>query len=369
MNFSFEKYEHKEEKTEMVTINGKMYSLTNKPSDNYPSPELEDFTRDQWEKPRQEFNPKLYKAFKIEEIDIIRGDDEKIIALCAYKLDRGISDGVIDITLVREDYRNRSGIGAFLTKRATDKIIEFQEKKDHFIPPVMICVDTETQEGYNLIKKIQEEYKDRVLFQIEESYKKEENENEGIFSAENSWLDRKNNTILIYLSKNYFDLVGIREIAEEKGFDEKDEFHITVSGFKNGLVIKDVLEKLSPEESKAKLDKIQDFISHINWNFKLLEGVYHISKEYKMKYPENDYKEIIEKRESYIQRIDILDLNFFYEKLNNLLGTNLQPPPAHVTLFTNGSDKEKAKMGIGIYSEAELAELKPELIFKFTDKE
>ena len=52
----------------------------------------------------------------------------------------------------------------------------------------------------------------------------------------------------------------------------------------------------------------------------------------------------------------------FYEKLNGILGSNLEAPPAHVTLYTNGTDKEKAKMGIGINSEAELAQLNPELI-------
>ncbi len=176
MDFSFEKNLSKKEKTEMVKINDKDYLLTNKPSGNLPSQEIKSFVIDQWEKPRNEYNPHLNEGLKHKEVDFIKGDDEKIIALCSYAIDRGIDNGKIDLTLVREDYRNKGGVGLFLTKRAIEKIIEFAEKKKGFIPPLKISADAETEEGFNLMKKIQQEYGDRVIFNIQEIYKEEDEE-------------------------------------------------------------------------------------------------------------------------------------------------------------------------------------------------
>src|SRR3989338_447564 len=182
------------------------------------------------------------------------------------------------------------------------------------------------------------------------------------FSPESKSFDTKNNTLLLRIKKDSFDLSSIGETAKQKGFDEKEEFHITVLGFKTGGEIKKILKKLPPEEQQAKLAEIQAIVDNTDWSFAPEEGRYNISKEYKTPDPKNKGAEISETRESYIQKVRVQAIQAFYQKLNGILGSNLEPPPPHVTLYTSGTDKEAAKKGIGINSEAELAQLNPELI-------
>ena len=192
----------------------------------------------------------------------------------------------------------------------------------------------------------------------------EEQKTSKLVSPESKTFDAKNNTLLLRVKKESFDLNRIGEIAKEKGFDEKEEFHITVLGFKNGSEIKKILKKLPPEEQQTKLAEIQTLVDSTDWSFEPEESRYHISKEYKTPDPKNKGAEISETRESYIQRVRMQAMQDFYKKLNAILGSNLESPPPHVTLYTNGTDKEKAKMGIGINSEAELAQLNPELVLE-----
>jgi len=185
---------------------------------------------------------------------------------------------------------------------------------------------------------------------------------ESFISPESKSFDFKNNTLLLRVDKESLDLQDIREKAEQAGFEEKGEFHITILGFKNGAEIKKILKKLSPEEQQAKIVEIQTLVDGTDWSFVPEDRKFHISKEYKTPDPKNKDVELSEMRESYIQMVHLPAMKDFYTKLNGILGTNLELPPAHTTLYTSGTDKEKAKMGIGINSEAELAQLNPELI-------
>lgn len=52
----------------------------------------------------------------------------------------------------------------------------------------------------------------------------------------------------------------------------------------------------------------------------------------------------------------------FCQRLNEILGTNLEAPPAHVTLYTGGTNPATSRTGIGIDTSAALKELHPEPI-------
>ena len=181
-------------------------------------------------------------------------------------------------------------------------------------------------------------------------------------SPEGRTFDTKNNTLLLKIDRGALNLHGIEEVARQNGFDSKGEIHLTVLSFKNAGVIKKVLSKLTPEARAAKLAEIQQLVENTDWNFVPQEGVYQISKEFKVPDPNNKGAEITELRESYIQRVDMPGMKEFYENLNRILGTKLEPPPPHVTLFTSGSNRESARMGIAINSEAELAQMNPRLV-------
>ncbi len=155
-------------------------------------------------------------------------------------------------------------------------------------------------------------------------------------------------TLLLNIDKDVLNIGDLQKIAQEKEFEEKDEFHITTIGFKNGSVINKTLEKFSQEDKEEILYQIKSLAYATDWRFLLKPERYHISK----KYP-------LEERESFIQMADLPELKNFYNQLNKILNTNLEVPPPHITLFTKGTDPERSKMGIGINSEREITALNP----------
>ena len=181
-------------------------------------------------------------------------------------------------------------------------------------------------------------------------------------TPENKSFDEGKNTLLLNIDKSTIELSGIQEMAEKNGFDQKGEFHITVLGFKNGGEVKKALKALPEAERQNALSQIKSLVDSTDWSFALEPKRYHISKEYVTPDPKNKGAELKERRESYIQMVYLPGMKIFYEKLNSILGTNLEAPPAHTTLYTGGDDKEKSKMGIGINSQDEFLKMNPELI-------
>ena len=172
-------------------------------------------------------------------------------------------------------------------------------------------------------------------------------------NPENKIFDEEKYTLMLNIDKQSIDLSDLQVIAKQNNFDEREEFHITIIGFRNGKEIGNVLDKLSSEDKQYELLRIKSLIDETDWSFELKSERYHISKE---------YPRLKELRESYIQIVNLPIINEFYDKLNNILGTNLESPPPHITLYTSGSDREKSKIGIGINSENELSKMNPKPI-------
>ncbi len=166
-------------------------------------------------------------------------------------------------------------------------------------------------------------------------------------------------TLLIELSINRKTLEWLRAKAEQEGLVEKSEFHITVVGRETGEIIIHKLDILTPEERAKKIDEIARLASDFAWHFSLQTKHYFISK----KYPGTTSQNAEEERKSYIQLVDLPDLNEFYKKLNLLLGLDLEIPVPHITLFTTSTLADKKSRGIGIYSKQQFKSLQPQEIF------
>lgn len=163
----------------------------------------------------------------------------------------------------------------------------------------------------------------------------------------------------MHINEGDIDFGGISGIAAQNGFDKKTEFHITIIGFKGGMAIKEALDKLPKDGKHKALQQIRSLIESISWGFRFLPQKYHITKMYVSR---TGAAGSTERRESYIQMVSMPDVAIFYEELNHLLGTNFNSPPPHLTLYTNGDNKERAKAGIGINSQEEFLKLNPQLL-------
>ncbi len=179
-------------------------------------------------------------------------------------------------------------------------------------------------------------------------------------NIENIIFNEEKYTLLLGINKSSVDLNNIRDVASKNGFKEKEEFHTTVIGFKNGGEIKKILEAVPPNKKSYIVYEIKEIMNSIDWSFDVKSEIYHISKEFIFNDYKNNNAKKIENRESYVQMLNMSGIKIFYVKLNYLLDTNFEAPLAHITLFTGGD----SDMGIGISTEEEFLKMNPELIIK-----
>lgn len=135
----------------------------------------------------------------------------------------------------------------------------------------------------------------------------------------------------------------LTETADGIGMIQKNEFHMTIIGFKTA---KDIQTKeITPHLQKS----IEELLQKTDWKIQPENSFFRIQKTY----PNG------EERESIIQLFKVIGLDDFYKRLNSLLGTKYPVPFPHVTLFAKSTDQENMTMGIGIYSEEEFINLNP----------
>lgn len=171
------------------------------------------------------------------------------------------------------------------------------------------------------------------------------------FQPDSKTFDREALTLLLHIEKTKHDLGNLPYFAEQNGFKEKSEYHITILGFKTGEKIQQALEHLTDQQKEETISEIQSLVDATDWSYSLKPEKYHVTKHY----PKKD-DQIENKRESYIQMVGVSGIDDFFKKLNELLNTSIEVQPAHITLYTSGNE-EHATRGIGINSSAEFEQL------------
>lgn len=175
-------------------------------------------------------------------------------------------------------------------------------------------------------------------------------------------------TAILDIDEQLLHLERVQPLADQKGFEKKDEFHLTILGFKNGRAILKALKTLPDEERHARLAEVRELVQNTEWRLGSGGTLYHISKEYRQPDPKAPGGEIVEQREAYVQLLDLQGIDHFYAELNRLLGLDLKSPPTHLTLYTKGTDPKQSKMGIGIETWEDWEKLNPQPV-EFTQTE
>lgn len=145
--------------------------------------------------------------------------------------------------------------------------------------------------------------------------------------------------------------------ALKSGFRRQDKRHITILSGSTKQLLKDILNKLSLEERKNILEKIKNLLNNLEWQFKPKE-IYRIRKTGYI-----DNPTISENRESYINMVEMPDMEIFYQKLNSLLKSNLPTQLSHITLFTKGERENPKHYGIPVSSIEEFNSMEPKKIY------
>lgn len=170
--------------------------------------------------------------------------------------------------------------------------------------------------------------------------------------------NKEKGTLILQINEKDLDFERVQEDAGENNFRKKDEFHITVFGFRVGRAIKDALQKNPGVE-------IESLIQSTNWEVSLKPEYYYIAKYYANPCFEKGRVKLGERRESMIQMVDIPSGVEFYDKLNTLLGTSFTLQPFHITLYTKGDDLKTSTIGIAIESAEEFQKLNPRPISEY----
>lgn len=146
------------------------------------------------------------------------------------------------------------------------------------------------------------------------------------------------------------------DAAKAAGFEPKEELHVTVLRAKVGKSILKGLRNLPAEEAVAKQAQIHKLWRGTDFSFTLRDERYSLTED--IATPVKGSSEPhVEHRESIVQMVDMPGAANFFSRLSEIVGTEIEPPPLHVTLATKGSDPEKSRLGIGINSAADLNRL------------
>jgi hypothetical protein len=162
---------------------------------------------------------------------------------------------------------------------------------------------------------------------------------------------------VLLLDKKNINFKAKKEAAEKLDLLPKEEFHFTIIGSDTGETILAQLANLPEPEKNITLEKIDELLQSFDWQTTITDDFYYLQKIYNE--PEFPGEE---KRRSIIQLAKIDQLEEFYIKLNSLLGTNFSTPLPHVTIYTNSNREDKKLRGIGLYSQKDFNDLKPEKI-------
>ena len=147
------------------------------------------------------------------------------------------------------------------------------------------------------------------------------------------------------------------DIASERGLAPKQEFHITVLGYAAGQAITNVLAKCTDEERAAHEQAIAEIIDSSNWIMSFeAQATWYIEKNYR----DLIAKKVREKRQSIIQMVFMPQAGACINRINTALGTEIEVPPPHITLYTTSTSLEHADHGIGLTSKKALESLHPE---------
>jgi hypothetical protein len=155
---------------------------------------------------------------------------------------------------------------------------------------------------------------------------------------------------------------AIRNVAEAHDLIEKTSVHISVAVERNAQTIwKAIAAAENPEETMRTLETV--FKKYV-WEYALTDEYFLHERMYTRDvlvacgFP-NEEEHLTR---SIVQKAVAPDLSLFYAEVNTLLGTSMEVPVPHTTLFT-WSDYEPVKhRGIGICSAKEFEECTKEVL-------
>lgn len=154
------------------------------------------------------------------------------------------------------------------------------------------------------------------------------------------------------------------EIIAENNFQKKDEFHVTILGFQDGLKILELKknseesDNLEEKESaKVKYQKITDLIDNFSKNFSENKLQFSPKNEYGIL--QKDYEATPEygkpdpyTRSAFVRLLnDNQQIDNFLFEFRNILGEEYKKPFPHITLAGNSTVRGDEKTGIFIGSE------------------
>lgn len=125
-----------------------------------------------------------------------------------------------------------------------------------------------------------------------------------------------------------FELKNFENNFQYKLLKSKNEYHITLIGYKTGQKLKKLL-------NSKRLAQLENLIKNFDFNYKILDNYFLIQK--------ND-------KNSVIQIVESENIENFYKNLNSIFWTSFPIPFLHITIFWDW---------IGLYSQKDFNDLNP----------
>lgn len=147
------------------------------------------------------------------------------------------------------------------------------------------------------------------------------------------------------------------EFAIAKGLVKKDEFHMTLVGFRTAKHIRAILKELDEDQRTEALGAYKKLVENFTASPTMdTEKLFFITKTY----PQADADDggVPEhQRQALVALAQMPEIEELYQQLNQIFDTNFDIPFPHVSLYTGSDHEPMAKMGIGVYSQKEFDEM------------
>lgn len=141
--------------------------------------------------------------------------------------------------------------------------------------------------------------------------------------------------------------------AEQRGLFEKPECHISLVVEKSAMHIIDALKQMQIQNQEQVKNEIIDLFNQLDFTYELTD-VYSLQEKTYSREELNErglQDEPVHTRRSIIQMVNMPDIEIFFNKVSQLLNTNIDMPLSHITIFAWSDYDKKKNRGIGISSQ------------------
>ncbi len=155
--------------------------------------------------------------------------------------------------------------------------------------------------------------------------------------------DDQTGYLLIRLDKRKFGFADDGFTFNDQTYQPKKELHITILSQDAAGQVQKALGKMP-----ARGRQLRELVQAADWSYRKFQRFYHVKDE--------------QGNQSIIQMVEVSGLRQFFDDLNQIVQSQLKPPPTHVTLYVHGDEEGIALPDQQTFNDRVTGEISPKVL-------